>query len=126
MKDTWHIYYATHGTNGAYIDALLTASRIAGVRVRAFVSAYYRFNSGRLTKCFFPITDRSDYRSSVVLFLRGAELAIAYVMILAWASMARPRIVIHLIDDLPLTTWFMSVCQFIGLEVWITCHDVGS
>lgn len=126
MKLIWHIYYATRGTSGAYIDALLKASGIAGVRVAAFVSANYRFSFGQVYKCFFPLTDFTEKRNTLLLVMRGLELVIAYLYVLALAVFFRPVIVIHLVDDLRVTYWFFKACKFLGLTVRITCHDVSS
>ncbi|MGH8015919.1 MAG: hypothetical protein ACREBV_06990, partial [Candidatus Zixiibacteriota bacterium] len=100
MKQTWHIYYGTKGTAGAYIDALLRASSIAGIDAAAFVSANYRFRYGILSKCFFPLTDFTEKRNIFVLLLRGLELSLAYLYVLILAAIRRPIVVIHLIDDL--------------------------
>lgn len=126
MKPVWHIYYATKGAAGAYVDALLAGSRIAGVPARAFVSANYRYSQGKFTRLFFPVTDFTSRRSRLIRLLRGAELACAYALILPLAVIARPRVVIHLIDDLYITYLLFKLLTLCGLEVSVTCHDVSS
>jgi glycosyltransferase involved in cell wall biosynthesis len=126
MKQVWHIYYATKGTAGSYIDALLKASMVAGVDACAFVSSNYRYQFGKTVKCFFPFTDFTDKRNTLVRVVRGIELVAAYAKILMSAVFSRPVIVIHLIDDLFITYLFFKLCKLVGLRVRITCHDVGS
>lgn len=126
MKQVWHIYYGTKGTAGAYVDALLRASGIAGINASAFVSANYRFKYGRTSKCFFPFTDFTEKRSILVILLRGLELLSAYFYIAVLALVKRPIIVIHLIDDFYVTYLFFRFCKIAGLKVRITCHDVNS
>jgi len=126
MNEIWHIYYATRGTAGNYIDALLKASSIAGIKARAFVSSEYRFSFGKIVKCFFPFTDLTNKRNIMIKLLRGIELMLAYIYISITALIYRPRIVIHLIDDLSLTYLFFKFSKLAGLKVSITCHDVSS
>jgi glycosyltransferase involved in cell wall biosynthesis len=126
MRQVWHIYYATKGTSGAYIDALLRASGIAGIDAVAFVSGKYRFCFGNIRKLFFPITDLFEIRNRVILVIRGLELVGAYVAICLMAILRRPDIVIHLVDDLFVTFCFFKVLKLLGLSVKITCHDVSS
>ncbi len=126
MKPIWHIYYATRGTSGAYIDALLKASSIAGIDAAAFISAHYRFKFGKVFKCFFPITDFTEKRNTLIILLRGVELLAAYFYILVLAILNRPIVVIHLIDDWYITYLFFRLCKMSGLTVKITCHDVSS
>lgn len=126
MRPVWHIYYATKGTSGAYIDALLRASGIAGIDTTAFVSCNYLFRYGKIYKWFFPLTDFTDKRSALILMTRGLELLVAYMIIFLSAFFRRPVIVIHLIDDLYLTYLFFNFCKLLRLTVRITCHDVSS
>jgi len=126
MKKVWHIYYATRGTAGSYVDALLKASKAAGVDARAFVSCNYRYRNGKINKFFFPITDFSEKRNMLIILLRGFELIVAYICIFALAIFARPIIVLHLIDDLYVTYLLFKGLRAIGLNVKITCHDVSS
>jgi len=126
MKQVWHIYYGTKGTAGAYIDALLKASSIAGIDASAFVSCNYRFRFGKIFKCFFPITDFTENRNAFIILLRGMELAVSYLYILVLAIIRRPIVVCHLIDDLYATYLFFKLCKISGLTVRITCHDVSS
>jgi len=126
MKPVWHIYYATKGTSGAYIDALLKASGIAGINAAAFVSANYLFRHGRVYKCFFPVTDFTEERNIFIKLLRGMELCFSYMYIGISAAIARSIVVIHLIDDFHITYLFFKFCKIAGLTVRITCHDVNS
>lgn len=126
MKPIWHVYYGAKGTAGAYIDALLRASTVAGINASAFVSCNYRFRFGKVHKCFFPITDFTEKRNIAMLFLRGFELVLAYIYIFVLALLRRPLIVMHLIDDLYVTYLFFKLCKLVRLTVRITCHDVSS
>jgi len=126
MKQVWHIYYGTKGTAGAYIDALLKASSIAGIDAAAFVSCNYRFKFGRAFKCFFPITDFTEKRNVFILLLRGLELMLAYLYLAVLVIVKRPIVVVHLIDDFYVTYLLFKLCKFAGLTVRITCHDVSS
>jgi len=126
MKPIWHVYYATRGTSGAYIDALLRASSIAGIKAAAFASANYRFSFGKVYKCFFPLTDFTEKRNAFILLIRGLELVITYSYVLVLTVFCRPVIVIHLVDDLRVTYMFFKACKLLGLTVRITCHDVSS
>ena len=126
MSKVWHIYYATRGTAGAYIDALLNASKAAGVDARAFVSCNYRYRNGKIYKFFFPITDFSEKRNRLIILLRGLELTAAYIGIFIMAIFARPVVVLHLIDDLYVTCILFKGLKALGLKVRITCHDVSS
>ena len=126
MKEVWHIYYATRGAAGAYIDALLRASDKANVPARAFVSASYRFTFGALSKVFFPLTDRSERRNKALRILRGLELALGYTYVTALLFFKRPRVMLHFIDDFRVTYLFFRIWRLMGLEVSLTCHDVGS
>ena len=126
MNRVWHIYHATRGIAGAYVDALLNASKTAGVDARAFVSCNYRYRNGKINKFFFPITDFSEKRNRLIILLRGFELAAAYICIFALAIFARPVIVLHLIDDLYVTYLLFKGLKALELDVKITCHDVSS
>lgn len=126
MKPIWHVYYGTRGTSGAYIDALLKASSIAGIVSSAFVSANYRFSFGKFHGCFFPLTDFAEMRNALIMLFRGVELVTGYFYVLSLALVKRPVIVIHLIDDFYATYVFFRTCKLLGLTVRITCHDVSS
>ncbi|MFQ5606791.1 MAG: glycosyltransferase [Candidatus Zixiibacteriota bacterium] len=126
MKPVWHIYYATRGAAGSYVDALLKASTAAGVPARAFVSRAYRFKTPNVSKLFFPVTDHLNGRKGLIRALRGIELAAAYVLLTLRLVVTRPRVCLHLIDDLHATFLFFRVCKALGLNVTVTCHDVGS
>lgn len=126
MKPVWHIYYGTRGIAGNYIDSLVTASIKAGLQVKAFVSSKYVYNTDNCIKCFFPLTDRTEKRNAIILLLRAIELIIAYMVVAIYATMKRPRINLHLIDDLNVTYFLIRYFKLIGLEVYITCHDVCS
>jgi glycosyltransferase involved in cell wall biosynthesis len=125
-KTTWHVYYGARGCAGAYVDALLRASRDAGVPARAFVSAAYPYPRRDVTRAFFWITDRTEHRGPSLKLLRAFELLIGYVAIVLAAALRRPRIQLHYTDNLPLTWWFYRLCRLARLEVWVTCHDVNA
>lgn len=124
MKPVWHIYYATKGTAGAYIDALLDASAQAHISAHAFVSCDYRYSGNNITRCFFPYTDFTNRRNGPIKLLRGMELALAYVFILLRALISRPAVNLNLVDDLYITYLFFRICRAAGLTVFVTCHDV--
>ena len=126
MARVWHIYYGTRGAAGAYIDALQTALCHAGVSSRAFVSNKYTYNTNGIVRYFFPITDRTKKRNWCIKAIRGVELLIGYLFLVSVAAIARPRINLHLTDNLKVTYLFFRLCKLLGLEVWITCHDVGN
>jgi glycosyltransferase involved in cell wall biosynthesis len=125
-KTTWHVYYGARGCAGAYVDALLTASRDAHLPARAFVSAAYAYPRRDVTRAFFWLTDRTERRGRALKLLRGLELLIGYIAIALAAAVRRPRIQLHYTDNLPMTWWFYRLCRWAGLEVWVTCHDVDA
>jgi glycosyltransferase involved in cell wall biosynthesis len=122
---TWHVYYATRGCAGAYIHALLEASRQASLPARAFVSAAYRYPRRNVSRVFFWLTDWRPGKARVWKLLRGVELLLGYVLIALAAAIRRPRIQLHYTDNLPMTWWFYRLCRLARLEVWVTCHDVS-
>ncbi|MBN4072375.1 hypothetical protein JYU03_00480, partial [bacterium AH-315-F03] len=126
MKPIWHIYYATRGTAGAYIDSLMKASLQGGLQVKAYVSRKYAYPTKHCVKCFFPITDFSEKRNGSILLLRALELVAAYFSIAVYATMKRPTINLHLVDDLWITYCLIRYFVFINLQVYVTCHDVRS
>jgi glycosyltransferase involved in cell wall biosynthesis len=105
---------------------LLQASRQAGLRCRAFVSAAYRYPRKDVTRSFFWLTDRKPGRTGAIKLLRGMELLFAYLWIALAAAFRRPRIQLHYTDNLPMTWWFYRLCRLARLEVWVTCHDVDA
>ena len=120
----WNVYYATRGTSGAYVHALNGACVEAGVPVRSFVSARYRFKTAGVSGVFFPLTDCTNRRNPAILALRWLELLGGYLLVALLAAFRRPVINLHLVDDFAPTWWFFRLCRGLGLRVWVTCHDV--
>lgn len=122
----WHIYYGTRGTAGAYVHRLQKAAISSGFNSTAFVSAKFRFNTPKVWKIFFPITDRTEKRNFFIKALRYFELASGYFVLFWVAVIFRPVIDINLIDDLGLTYNFYRSLKLFKLKIFITCHDVLS
>ncbi len=124
MKKVWNIYYGTRGSAGAYIDALQSACAKAKVNSWAFVSFNYTFKSWQVIKCFFPLTDYTEYKSWLIRYIRGVELTIAYFLIWITALFVRPIINLHYTNDYWLNYIFFRACKFAGFTVYITGHEV--
>ncbi len=126
QRRIWSVYYGTRGTAGSYIDSLQKASLKAGIHSLAFVSARYRFGTKKVVKIFFPLTDHTEKRNLFIKALRYFELALGYGFLSCGAALFRPAVNLNLIDDLALTHYFFLFLKFIGLKVFVTCHDVLS
>lgn len=125
-KKIWHVYYGTRGSAGAYIDRLQKAVINSGFKSSAFVSSKYRFKTPGICKFFFPLTDRTEKRNSLIIALRYLELAFGYKILFLRAVFTRPIVNLNLIDDLALTFYFFRLLKTFGIKVVITCHDVLS
>lgn len=120
----WHLYFDTRGGSGAYVDRLLTASHLAGISARAFVSAHYRYRTRGAVRWFFPITDRTERRNKFILGIRMLELLFAYFLLVPPIILVRPRVVLHLAATTRFLVVFARILQFFRIEIWATCHDI--
>lgn len=126
MRKIWHVFAASRGTAGAYVDALLTASREANIPACAFVSRYYAYDTEGAKRYFFPITNLTEKRNALIYAIRGLELALGYFSVWIAAIVARPILNLHLVDRFFYVRALFCAAKLAGLRVYVTCHDVAA
>ncbi len=124
MRAIWHIYHATRGAAGAYVDALQKASHQGNIKSYAFTSRNYTYDTKGVIKYFLPFTDFIEKRNKLILIIRGIELFIGYFFIWFAALIMRPVVCIHLAGFSSGTNTLFRACKLVGFRVYLTCHDV--
>lgn len=118
---------ATAGTAGAYIDAIYrNLAHPEGVEVA--VSHYFPFRYGK--RIFYKYSDlvaQQTYRlGRARLYVRFAELLVAFARLLAWVTVSRVRVVCYaLSSNLKLEYAFLWLIKHAtDAKVYLICHDV--
>ena len=126
-KIIYHIYSGTSGNSGLYLDEIYQILKKEGFKQRVFVSYFYPFAYGE--KVFFRFGDiaHSKFRGRLRKVIQLIEIIIAYIKILVYSSIEKPKIVnySHIGQSYFFIYYFLVLLKRItGAKLIITCHDV--
>lgn len=124
--DVIHVYWATAGNAGLYLDEIYKVLQDNKYKQQAFVNYYFPFPYGE--KMFFRFTENgfTNFRNRFRLFVRFLELLYSLQKVFIYILWNRPKLVnFSLISSLwPVAFFLKCVHKIKGVRLVLTCHDV--